>query len=406
MQLLLMEPVKQVLAHISCEVDITTAAPHIRGDIAASEHELVSDDDDEVEGGEVESIPDETDYYGVIENEYEMDQALRDQQVETDFELVLNESDPVIVDGPLWGEIKASPSSQLDIYSPPPSPPSPSPNPLPLDPTPPLPPSKALREQHPIGGPSATSPEPSHVSGRFRLKGEVITEFEHPTQWMQGAMVQVFGEAICCVTHSHPQRARRIDILPSDLPAMLERLKRGIEGDRLDLEMQIQQCLHPDQCGMWLIPVCYKAHWWLIKVDWIGKSVLMLDSFSTRGPDTKWILAFAQKLVAKIHEVLKRPYVPWSGFSFDPVSPNVLSISPSLNDHNQRPSRQTNGNDCGPHIAHDIESLANTGQLGKLAEADVPRWRKQIVERLRQLPVYDPRKPRLAICSEEVIDLT
>lgn len=254
--------------------------------------------------------------------------------------------------------------------------------------------------------PSVTPPEPTRVSGRFRLVGEIITEFSSPTQWMQGTMVQVFGEALCRGTHSHPQRARRVDILPSDLPTMLERLERGIEGDRLEFEGHIKHCVEPDRCGMWLIPICYKAHWWLIKVDWIGESVLILDSFSTRGPDAEWVLTFARKIIAKIHEVLKKPYVPWSSFLLDPVSPNVLRVTPSLNDHNQRPPRQTNGNDCGPHIAFDIACLANTGQLDELAESSVPGWRKRIIERLRQLPVFDPREPRFTICSDEVIDLT
>jgi hypothetical protein len=236
--------------------------------------------------------------------------------------------------------------------------------------------------------------------------GEVITEFNSPTQWMQGTMVQVFGEVLCQGTHSHLQRAHRVDILPSDLPTMLERLARGIESDRLEFEMHIQQCLQPDRCGMWLIPICHKSHWWLIKIDWISESVLILDSFSTRGPDAEWVLTFAQKIVAKIHKVLKKHYVPWSSFLLDPVSSNVLRVSPSLNAHNQRQPQQTNGNDCGQHIAFDIACLANTGQLDKLAESSVPGWRKYIIERLRQLPIYDPKEPRLTICSDEVIDLT
>ena len=65
MKLLQMEPVQQVLAHIRCEVDITTASPDVLEDLPTLECNLVSDDDDEGEGGEVESIPDETDYEGV-----------------------------------------------------------------------------------------------------------------------------------------------------------------------------------------------------------------------------------------------------------------------------------------------------------------------------------------------------
>lgn len=401
-----MEPVQQVLARIEYGVGITIAAPDIRGDLPASECELVSDDDAETEGGEVESIPDETDFGAIICDEVEMALEARDQQVEVDLELFPNESDPLIVDGPLRDGIKASLSDQPNRFRPPPSPPSPSPNPLPLVPTPPIPLSKASQEWHQIESPSATSPEPSRVSGHFHLMGEVITEFDNPTQWMQGAMVQVFGETLCRGTYLHPQRARRIDILPSDLPAMLERLKRGFEGDRRELELQIRRCLQPDRCGMWLIPICHKSHWWLIKVDWIGKSVVILDSFSTRGPEAKEVVTIAQKIVTKIHEVLEKPYVPWSSFLLDPVRPNVLRVSRSLNDHYQRPPRQTNGNDCGPHIAYDIQCLARTGQLGKLEESSVPAWRKQIIQRLRQLPVYDPRKPRLTVCSDEVIDLT
>jgi len=74
--------------------------------------------------------------------------------------------------------------------------------------------------------------------------------------------------------------------------------------------------------------------------------------------------------------------------------------------NNQRRPQQTNGNDCGPHIAFDIACLADTGQLGELKEGDVPAWRKHIIERLRRLPIYDPKKPRLTICSDEIIDLT
>jgi len=236
--------------------------------------------------------------------------------------------------------------------------------------------------------------------------GEVITEFDNPTQWMQGTMIQVFGEACCRATISHPERARRVDILPSDLPAMLEHLKRGIEGDRLELEMQIQRCSQPDHCGMWLIPICHKHHWWLIKINWIGESVLILDSFSSRGPDAKEVLTLAREIVAKVHEVLKRPYVPWNSFSLDQVSPKVIRVSPLLNDDTQRRPRQTNGHDCGPHLVYDISCLAKSGELGALKESDVPAWRKQILERIRQLPIYDPKQPRVTIRSDEIVDLT
>ena len=105
--------------------------------------------------------------------------------------------------------------------------------------------------------PSAAPPEPSRVSGHFRLVGEVIAEFNGPTQWMQGTMMQAFGEVGCRRTYSHPDRARRVDILPFELLAMIERSKQGIEGDRLELEVQIRRCLQPDLCGMWLIPICH-----------------------------------------------------------------------------------------------------------------------------------------------------
>ena len=414
-----MEPVKQVLARISCELAITTAAPDVRQDLPASECDLVSDDDDE--GEEMESIPDETDYHGNLYDEYEVVHAMQERRVEADEELVLNDSDPIILDGAevhLWGEINASLSSPPNKSHPGSAPPSPSPNSLPLVPIPLIPPSRPSQERHLKEGsqPSivsdtryhapATFPEPSRVSGRFRLMGEVITEFENPIQWMQGTMVQVFGDALCRRTHFHPQRARRIDILPSDLPTVLERLERGIEGDRIELETHIRQCLQPDQCGMWLIPVCHRSHWWLIKVDWIHESVFVLDSFSSRGQDAKEVLTFAQTIVAKIHEVLEKPYAPWSRFSLDPVSPNVLGVSPSLSDHNQRLPRQTNSNDCGPHLAFDIACLAKSGQLSILEESSVPTWRKVILKQLRQLPVYDPKKPRLIVRSNDIIDLT
>ena len=336
-----MEPVQEVLACISCELAITTAAPDVRQDLPASECDLVSDDDDE--GEEIESIPDETDYQGNLYDEYEMVQAMQERRVEAD-ELVLNDSDPIILEGAephLLGEVNASLSSPPNKFHPPSTPPSPSPDSLPLVLTPPIPLSRPSQERHPKEGsqplimsdkqfrPSGTSPEPSRVSGRFRLMGEVITEFDNPTQWMQGTMVQVFGEALCRRTHVHPQRARRIDILPSDLPAMLERLKRGIEGDRIELETHIRQCLQPDHCGMWLIPICHKSHWWLIKVDWIHESVFVLDSLSSRGLDAQEVLTFAQTIVAKIHEVLEKPYTPWSSFSLDPVSPNAMRVCPS-----------------------------------------------------------------------------
>jgi len=236
--------------------------------------------------------------------------------------------------------------------------------------------------------------------------GEVITEFDSPTQWMQGTMIQTFGEVCCWATFSHPERARRIDILPSNLPEILERLKLGIEGDRLELEMQIRRCLQPNDCGLWLIPVCHGRHWWLIKIDWIGESVLVLDSFSSRGSEAEEVLTFAQKIVAKIHEVLEQPYVLWNRFSLDHVSPDATRISPLLNDDIQRRSWQTNANDCGPHLAFDIECLAKSGQLGALEEFEVPAWRKRISECLCQLLIYDPRKPRLMVRSDEVIDLT
>jgi len=419
-RLLEMGPVQQVLAHIDSGLAITTAAPDVRGDLPASECDLVSDDDDDDEGGEVESIPDEIDYAGNLYDEYEIALAVQERQEEADEELLLNESDPLTLEGeeaPLLGAIKASPSPPRNIFHPPSSPPSPSPNSLqfhpqssppspspnplqfhprssppslpnslPPDPTLLIPPSRPSQEQHLKEGaqpsmvsdqrchPSATSCEPSRISGRFRLMGEVITEFNDPMRWMQGAMVQVFGEALCRGTHLHSQCAHRVNILPSELPTMLERLKQGIEGDQLEFERHIQQCLQPDQCGMWLIPVCHKSHWWLIKLDWISKSVLILDSFSSRGQDAKDVLTFARKIIAKIHKVLEKPYVPWSNFSLDPVSPNVLRGSPSLNNLNQCLPQQTNANDCGPHLAFDIACLAKTGKLSILEESSVPTW--------------------------------
>ena len=113
MKLLQMEPVQQVLARIRCEVDITTASLDVLEDLPTSECDLVSDDDDEGEGGEVESIPDETDYEGNLLDEYETVMAVQEQRVEADVELVLNEYDSVIIEreeAPLSGEIEASPS--------------------------------------------------------------------------------------------------------------------------------------------------------------------------------------------------------------------------------------------------------------------------------------------------------
>lgn len=348
MKLLPMEPVKQVLARIDRDVAITAAAPDVHGDLPASERDLVSDDDGEGEGGEMESIPDETDYAGNLHDEFEAVLAMQEQQVTMDMEQDLHQREPDGEEAPLWGEIAASPSDQPKEFHPPSSPPSPSPNHLLLVPTPFIPPSQASRKQHPKEDtrvtiprrlrpsverrhPSAALPEPSRSSGRFHLIGEVITEFSSPTQWMQGTMVQAFGEVCCRATHSRSEYARRVDILPSEFLTMLERSNRGIEGDRLELEMQIRRCLHPDRCGMWLIPICHNSHWWLVKVDWINEAAVILDSFSSRGQDAKEVLTFARKIVAKIHEVLKKSYVPWRSFSLDPVSPDVSRISPSLN---------------------------------------------------------------------------
>ena len=340
-----MEPVQQVLARIRYEVAITTAAPDVLVDLSTSECDLVSDDDDEGEGGEVESIPDETDYEGNLLDEYETVMAVQEQRVEADVELVLNEYDSIVIDreeAPLWGEIEASPSDRPNQFRPPSSPPSPSPsrNPLPLVPTPLISP-QASQGRHPKGGaqatiynalrpsvvpdnryhPLAAPPEPSRVSGHFRLMGEVIAEFNGPTQWMDGTMIQAFGKMCCQCTYSHPDRARRVDILPFELLAMIERSKQGIEEDRLELEVQIRRCIEPDLCGMWLIPICHASHWWLIKINWVDKSVHILDSFSSRGPDAMEVLTHARNIVANIHEVLKRPYVLWSSFELDPVSP-------------------------------------------------------------------------------------
>lgn len=337
-----MKSVKEVLARIKRDVAITAAAPDVHGDLPASERDLVSDDDGEGEGGEMESIPDETDYAGNLHDEFETVLAMQEQQVEMDIEQDLHECEPDGDEDPLWGAIATSPSNQPKEFHPPSSPPSPSPNHLPLVPTPLIPPSQASHKQRPKEDtrltiprplrPSAAPPEPSRVSGRFHLIGEVITEFDNPTQWMQGTMVQAFGEVCCRATYLRSEYARRVDILPSEFLSMLERSNRGIEGDRLELEMQIRRCLPPDQCGMWLIPICHNSHWWLIKVDWVNESVLILDSFSRRGQDANEVLTFARKIVAKIHEVLKKPYVLWSSFSLDPVSPDVSIVSPLLND--------------------------------------------------------------------------
>ena len=72
---------------------------------------------------------------------------------------------------------------------------------------------------------------------------------------------------------------------------------------------------------MWLIPICHVSHWWRIKINWVNESVHILDSFSSHGSDTMEVLTFAQNIVAKIHEVLERPYFPWSDFLLDSVSP-------------------------------------------------------------------------------------
>jgi hypothetical protein len=424
-----MESVREVLVRVDLEVATTTAAPDVREDLQVSECDLVSDDDSEGEGGEVESVPDETDYAGNLYDEFEMIFVAREQQTEADGGPVLNGPDSVVVDGEaasLWSKTTASPSNRPNNFITLPSPPSPSPNSLPSVPAPLIPPSEGpqkwplekrggvpvhneLRSSVVSGTqchPSVAPSEPSRVSGHFHIMGEVITEFDSPEQWMQGTMIQVFGEACCQATYSRPERARRVDILPSDLPAMLERLKRGIEGDRRALEMQIQRCLQPNHCGMWLIPICHRLHWWLIKIDWISETVLILESFSSRGKDAKEVLTLAREIVAKVHEVLERPYVLWNSFSLDQVSPKVIRVSPLLNDDTQRPPRQTNGHDCGPHLVYDIACLAESGNLGILQESAVPAWRKQIVERIRQLPIYDPKQPRLVISSDEIVDLT
>ncbi len=112
-RLLEMGPVQQVLACIDSGLAITTAAPDVRGDLPASECDLVSDDDDDDEGGEVESIPDEIDYAGNLYDKYEIALAVQERQEEADEELLLNKSDPLTLGGeeaPLLGMIKASPS--------------------------------------------------------------------------------------------------------------------------------------------------------------------------------------------------------------------------------------------------------------------------------------------------------
>src|SRR5258706_2606020 len=406
-RLLQMEPVQHTLAQISGGSAITTAAPDVHGDLPALECDLVSDNDDD-DGREVESIPDETDYAGNLHDKFEMVLAVQEQQAEAEDDLVLNELNPVIIDGreaSLWGEITSLPSPPSSLpSSPPSSPPSLLPNSLPLVPTLSIPPSQPSEEQHLKESTqpsivldkqcSATSPEPSHVSGCYRLMGEVITEFNCPTEWMQGTMIQVVGHALCQGTHLHLQHACHIDILPSNL-LTIEQLKHSIEGDWLELKKHIRQCLQPNHCRMWLI-----------KVNWISESVLILDSISTCGLGVKEVLTIAQKIVAKIHEVLKKSYVLWNSFSLDPVSPNVLRISPLLNDHNQRPPWQTNANDCGPHLAFDIACLAKSGQLKVLAESSVPIWRTLILKQIRQLPVYDPKQPRPSVRSDDIIDLT
>jgi hypothetical protein len=347
MRLLQMEPIQEALARIDHDVVITMATPDVREDIQVSECDLISDDNGESEGGEVESVPNETDYVGNLYDKFEVVLAVQEHWMEADGDLVLNQSNPDAEVASSWGKTAATPSNQRNECRPLSSPPSPLPNPLPPVPTSLIPPSEDSQNWHLKEGtqtpmhntiqpfmvsgeqcrPLAAPPEPSCASGHFHIMGEVITEFNSPTQWMQGTMIQAFGEMCCRPTYSHPECACCVDILPSDLPAMLEQLKQGTEGDRLELEMQIGRCLQPDHCGMWLIPVCHKLHWWLIKIDWIGQSASILDSFSTCGSDAKEVLIFARKIVAKIHEVLKRPYVPWSSFLLDQVSPSALSIS-------------------------------------------------------------------------------
>jgi len=428
MSLLQMRSVQEVLARVDREVATTTAAPDVREDLQPSEYELVSDDDNEGEGGEVESVPDETDYAGNLHDAYELVDERQEKQIGADGGPDLD-GISVVIDGEaasLWSKTTASPSNRPNDFIRLPSPPSPSPNSLPSVPAPLIPlsedPQKWPLEKrggvpiHNAVRPSVVSgrqyhrsvapSEPSRVSGHFRIMGEVITEFDRPKKWMQGTMIQVFGEAYCQATYSHPERARRIDILPSNLPEVMKRLKRGIKGDRLEFEMQVRRCLPPDRCGMWLIPICHELHWWLIKIDWINESVLILDSFSSRGRHAKQVLSIAREILAKVHEVLKRPYVPWNGFSLDQVSPKAMRVSPLLNDDTQRLPRQTNDHDCGPHLVYDIVCLAESGELGALKESEVPAWRKQILERIRQLPIYDPKQPRLKIDSDEIVDLT
>jgi len=56
----------------------------VQGDLQSSESDLVSDDDGEGEGGEVESIPDETDYAGDVNDQYEMALAVQERQMGAD----------------------------------------------------------------------------------------------------------------------------------------------------------------------------------------------------------------------------------------------------------------------------------------------------------------------------------
>src|SRR5258706_14317727 len=99
-RLLQMEPVQHTLAQISGGSVITTAAPDVHGDLLALECNLVSDDDDD-DGGEVESIPNETDYAGNLHDKFEMVLAVQEQQAEAEDDLSLNELNPVIID---WRE--------------------------------------------------------------------------------------------------------------------------------------------------------------------------------------------------------------------------------------------------------------------------------------------------------------
>lgn len=225
---------------------------------------------------------------------------------------------------------------------------------------------------------AASGGEAGRRCGPYWCDGSEVLRFVSRSAWVSGDGLAVLAENMM-----DGLDRGTIGILPSTVFRDVKDYKKAAKENRADREAALEKHIrsklavarvpNPASAKKWLVIVHVERpqHWTLLEICWQEKTLKLYDSFATR---------------AGYPEKVKK-----CAFIFLSICERIYKASFSSKDWTwqpeQRHTRQTNGFDCGPFIAADIESLLRSDMPSGKKQADMRAWRAELARRLRSLPV-------------------